>query len=63
MKYLKNTMGYADVVIEHVKDKWRKYLKYISFGLLVLSYAYIVYWIDSLESVSLVISWFPDVVI
>jgi len=63
VKYFKNTMSYADVLIEHVKDKWKRYLKYISFGLFVFSYVYIVYWIDSLESVSLVISWFPDVVI
>ena len=56
-------MSYADVLIEHVKDKWKRYLKYISFGLFVFSYVYIVYWIDSLESVRLVISWFPEVVI
>jgi len=61
MNRLENAISYTNLIIDHVKDKWKRYLKYILFSLLVLSYVYIVYWIDSLESVRLVITWFPDV--
>ena len=56
---LENAISYTNLIIDHIKDQWKRYLKYISFGLFVLSYLYVIYWIDSVESVRLVISWFP----
>jgi len=67
MKHLKSLYLYDriyDLYIDYrdyMQDNWARMIKYISVISGMIVYAYIIYWIDSVESIKLVVTWFPNV--